>query len=106
MTCKHTLTFAALTLSLTAGVALAADMPSNVKSVQATSGGNTMTVLWSPVPGAVSYRVYYSHESILGNGGNYDDFIQTPDSQVIYILPNPPLQSEKIYFGVLAVDRV
>lgn len=105
MTFKQTFSLAALALSLSTSVALAAEMPGNVKSVQATSGGGTMTILWSPVPGAVSYRVYYSHESILENAGNYDDFVQTPDSQMIYVFQDPPLQSEKIYFGVLAVDR-
>lgn len=105
MTFKQTFSLAALALSLSTGIAFAAAMPANVKSVQATGAAGTITVLWSPVPGAVSYRVYYSHESILENAGNYDDFVQTPDSQMIYTFNTPPLQSEKIYFGVLAVDR-
>jgi hypothetical protein len=105
MTFKQTLTFTALALSLSAGVALAADAPSNVKSVQATANGEGMTVMWSPVPGAVTYHVYFSHESILGNGGNYDDFQSTQDAQTTYTFATPPLKSPTVFFGVLAVDK-
>lgn len=105
MTFKQTLSLTTLALSVCTSVAMAAALPANVKSVQATIGGEEMTVLWTPVPGAFSYRVYYSHESILGNGGNYDDSIETPDSQTMYVFPSVPLTSDTIYVGVLAVDK-
>ncbi len=105
MSFKPTLTFAALAMSLSMGMALAAELPMNVKSIAAHVNGDAITVLWSQLPGAVSYRIYFSHESILKNGGNYDDFQQTPDMQTVYVFKNAPLKSDKIYFGVLAVDK-
>jgi len=105
MSFKQTLTFTALALSLSAGVAFAAGVPGNVTNIQATSSQGRISVLWAPVSGAVSYRIYYSHESILGNGGNYDDFEQTVGAQTIYNFTSMPLQSEKIYIGILAVDK-
>lgn len=105
MSFKQTLTTTALLLSLSASVAFAAELPGNVKNIQATSSQGKISVLWEPVPSAVTYRIYYSHESILGNGGNYDDFEQTVGSQTIYNFASMPLQSEKIYIGILAVDK-
>ncbi len=105
MSFTQTLKTTALLLSLSAGVAFAAELPANVKNIQATSSQGQISVLWAPVSGAASYRVYYSHESILGNGGNYDDFEQTAGSQTIFNFKSMPLQSEKIYIGILAVDK-
>lgn len=105
MSFTQTLKATALLLSLSAGVAFAAELPGNVKSIQATSSQGQISVLWAPVTGAASYRVYYSHESILGNGGNYDDFEQTAGAQTIFNFKSMPLQSEKIYIGILAVDK-
>ncbi len=104
MTFKHTLALTALAFTLSAGIAVAATLPGNVTNVQAQVGNNGMTVQWSPVSGATAYRVYFSHESILDNGGNYDDFEQTPDAQTTYVFKSAPLTSTKIYVAVLAVD--
>ncbi len=101
---KQTLTIITLTLSVSAGIAFAAGLPENVKNVQARMSGDEITVLWSHVPTASSYRVYYSHRSILSHQGNYDDVEQTVGAGMTFVFSKPPLQSEKIYFGVLAVD--
>ncbi len=105
MTFKQTFIVVVAAVSLSTGVAVAASLPANVKSVQAHRNGDTISVVWSQVPNAVSYRIYFSRESILNNGGNYDDFEQTPDAQTLYVFQKAPLQSEKIYIGVLAVDK-
>jgi len=105
MTIKQTLTLTLAAVSLLGGVARAASPVGNVQSVQATISGSAMTVLWTPVPGAFSYRIYYSHQSILGNGGNYDDFEQTTNATTVYVFPKIPLTSETIFVGVLAVDK-
>ncbi len=78
--------------------------PGNVKVVQAKIQSGQMIVLWQPVQGAASYRVYYSHESILGNQGNYDDFAQTAGAVTEYAFQAAPLTSPKIYVSVLAVS--
>ncbi len=105
MSFKHTLSLTALVLSLSTGIVLAAEIPTNVKNVQARVNGDEITVLWSQVPAAMNYRVYYSHASILNNGGNYDDFEQTQNAQTTFVFAKAPLQSEKIYIGVLAVSQ-
>lgn len=105
MSFKHTLTIVSLALSLSATTAFAASLPSNVKSVQATQGGGSVTVMWSPVPGATAYRIYYSHESILENGGNYDDFEHVSSTETIHVFEKAPLESPEIFFGVLAVNE-
>lgn len=104
MTFTQKLFIGTVAVSASIGTAFALTMPANVKSVDARMSGSEIIVEWSAVPDAKSYRVYYSHESILGNGGNYDDFEQTPDAQTTFVFPRAPLPSEKIYVGVLAVD--
>ena len=96
MTIKQTLAFSLLAFSLSTGIALAAELPANVKSLQSQRSGGEITVLWSQVPGAVSYRVYFSQKSILANAGNYDDFEQTTDAQTVYVFKTAPLKSGKI----------
>lgn len=91
-------------MSASIGTAFALTMPANVKSVDARTSGSEIVVEWSAVPNAKSYRVYFSHESILNNGGNYDDFEQTPDATTSFVFKKAPLSSEKIYIGILAVD--
>ncbi len=105
---KHTLTLSALSL-LMSGVALAAGAtPANVKNVQATIVNGTLSVTWNgPADAAniASYRVYYSHESILGNDGNYDDFEQTTGPVTSYTFKALPLTSPVIFIGILAVSK-
>jgi hypothetical protein len=102
MTFKQKLTFGFISFLIPATVIAAA--PGNVKGVQANLQGNKLTVIWSGVPEAAVYRVYYSHESILNNGGNYDDFVATSGPQTSYVFPGSPLQSPKLFIAVLAVD--
>jgi len=49
-------------------------------------------VEWSEQPEeeVAYYRVYYSFESILENGGLYDDFEQTDGTENEYVIKNPP----------------
>lgn len=105
---KHTLTLSALSL-LMSGVALAAGTPpANVKNVQATIVNGALSVTWNAPADATniaSYRVYYSHQSILGNDGNYDDFEQTAGSVTSYTFKSLPLTSPVIFIGVLAVSK-
>lgn len=105
MSFKQTFAIATLLLSVSTGVAFAAELPGNVKNIQATSSQGQISVLWEPVAGAARYRVYYSQKSILENSGNYDDFEETAGAQTIYNFKSMPLQSEKIYIGILAVDK-
>ncbi len=88
--------------------AAAAATPPNVQGVQATMTNGTVTVTWTAIsdPTSISaYRVYYSHESILANNGNYDDFEQTQSIENGYTFHSIPVQSPKMYVGVLAVGK-
>lgn len=104
MTFKQKFLFALCSVALVADIATAATVPANVKSVQAKAQGNALALTWAPVEGAASYRIYYSHESILGNQGNYDDFQPTTNADTSYTFTSAPLSAPAIYFGVLAVD--
>jgi hypothetical protein len=48
--------------------------------------------------------VYFSHQSIVGNAGNYDDFEKTSGPEAIFVFKTLPLKSQMIFFGVLAVN--
>lgn len=61
-------------------------------------------VEWSPVEGATAYRIFYSHASILGNQGLYDDFEVAEKDATSFTLQNlPPMES--VYVSVLAVNE-
>ncbi len=90
--------------ALTAEIAFAAEMPANVQNVSANVQNGELTVSWTPVLGAAFYRVYFSHESIIGNEGNYDDFERTLAGETVHTFTKMPLGSPKIFLGVLAVD--
>lgn len=105
MSKKQILTLILAATALTAQIAFAADLPANVQNVQASMVNGGLTVTWTGVPGAAFYRVYYSHESILNNGGNYDDFERTLAAETTYTFTKVPLTSSKIFVGVLAVDQ-
>lgn len=107
MTIKHTLTSLFFSL-LVSGVAYAAGAPANVSNVQGAMIDGRLTVTWDPpanTADAVSYRIYYSHQSILGNEGNYDDFVETNDAASSYVFDDLPLASPVIFLGVLAVNK-
>jgi hypothetical protein len=104
MSFKQKILLAVCSVALVADIATAATVPANVKSVQARAEGSTLVLSWAPVQGAVGYRIYYSHESILGNQGNYDDFQATNSTDTTYTFTSTPLNAGTVYFGVLAVD--
>ncbi len=76
---KITMTIAAVLFFGWPLTALAAP-PGIVTGVTATLQNGIVLVSWN-VPqnnnGIAKYRIYYSHQSILGNGGAYDDFVTT-----------------------------
>jgi hypothetical protein len=91
------------TVCLAAGAA-----PSNVAGVQAEYANGSIIVRWSPAQdasGIGSYRIYFSHQSILGNSGNYDDFQQTPSAETSYAFAVPPVKEGTVYFSVMAVNK-
>lgn len=86
---------------------VAAAVPPTISSVDAAIVSGKLTVTWTAPQNAddVSfYRVYFSHESIVGNDGNYDDFERTNGPETTYSFTKLPLPSPKIFVAVLAVN--
>ncbi len=83
-------------------VALAQDVP-NVSGLRAQQENGKVTVYWNPVEGTVkNYRVFYSHASILDQGGVYDDYEDAPGTVLQHTLSSiPPVAT--LYVSVLAV---
>lgn len=97
------LTFAAALLALSLPVtALAA--PGNVSGVQAAQEADGIHVAWDGVDSAVSYKIFWSRESILDNNALYDDMVETKSVDTTYVLKNLP-QMNDVYVTVLAVDK-
>ena len=95
-------------LTLAPAAVYAVTAPSNIKHVAATITNGALTVTWDAAQDAMGvdfYRVYYSHASILGNGGNYDDFERTKAADTTYTFSKLPLTSKKIFVSVLAVNK-
>lgn len=99
---RITAAFALALIPLT--VALAA--PGNVTGVSGALENGKVTVRWQKPAGAepISYRIFYSRESILQNNGLYDDFEAVPGSQTQYVFPALPYPTSQLYVSVLAVD--
>ena len=98
---------ALLAAPLSVATAVAAGIPSNVKTTEAKVENGKLTVTWSAATddtGIAFYRVYFSHASILENGGDYDDFVRTKGTENTYVFDSLPLSSKDIYVGVLAVN--
>lgn len=101
MTLSSRLGFGLITLSLPL---LAFAAPGNVTGITAVNEGGKVRVQWQPVTGSVeSYRIFYSHASILDNGGLFDDFEAADGTVNSHLLQNIPPASE-IFVSVLAVD--
>lgn len=83
-------------------MAAAPTVVSDVAASMTSNGG--IAVSWSPVDDAVSYNVYYSRQSILQNGGDYDDFESTLGAETTYVFANAPQASGTLYVAVLAVS--
>ncbi len=103
-----------LTLILIAGVlaalpqaSFAEAVPLPVKDVSASLQDGKLVVRWSPradAQGTAYYRIYFSDKSILGGGGNYDDFERTTNGETSYTFQTLPFTSRTIYLTVTAVN--
>lgn len=92
-----------LLLFLLPGTASAA--PANVTGIRATAEPDGVRVSWDAVPGTVaSYRIFYSHASILENGGLFDDFVTVDGDLTQHLLRQLPAVTE-LTVAVIAVDR-
>jgi hypothetical protein len=79
--------------------------PGSVTGIHATLANGKVTVTWNAVTGQPisAYRVFFSHASILGNNGLYDDFETAAGSVTSYTIQNtPPVQT--LFVSVLAVN--
>jgi len=87
------------------GSVVASTVPGLVTDVSmvVTSNGE-IAVTWSPATDASSYRIYFSRESILGNQGDYDDFIETDGADTTYVFSSAPIGGDVLYVSVLAVS--
>lgn len=104
MSKKQILTLMLAITALTSDLAFAAGAPANIQNVRAEQQSATLRVTWDAVEHAAFYRVYFSHKSILGNEGNYDDFERTTGPETNYTFVKLPLKSDTIYVSVLAVS--
>src|SRR3989338_9813623 len=80
--------------------------PEGVSGIFAANKGGTVHVQWNaPQEGEdiASYRVYYSQESILQNGGQYDDFETTDGAVIEHDLKDAP-RVNPLFISVLAVS--
>lgn len=84
-------------------MALAA-APSNVRDIRAEVVTDGVKVSWTKVAGDVaSYRVFYSHASILENDGLYDDFESADGAADSHVLKNIARGGD-LFVSVLAVN--
>lgn len=83
---------------------LAMAAPPNVTGITAVNEGGRVRVTWNQVQGDIrSYRIFYSHASILGNGGLYDDFESVDGTVNTHLLQTVPPVDE-LFVSILAVD--
>lgn len=83
---------------------LAMAAPPNVTGITAVNENGNVRVSWTQVEGDISaYRIFYSHASILGNNGLYDDFESVDSSVSMHLLRNVPPANE-LFVSILAVD--
>ena len=91
-----------LSTALLLPVAAAAESPPPVTEIRAERVANGVRVTWAPVPGPIArYQVYYNTESILENGGAYEDFDLTENATASYLLTGP-ITSGAVYVSVIA----
>lgn len=83
---------------------LALAAPDSVSGITAKLQPDGIAVQWDKVDGDISmYRVFYSHASILNNGGLYDDFEEAAGTDTTHLLRNVPPTND-VYVAVLAVN--
>ena len=110
MTVSQRLSIAALAALLPLAV-LAQDLPAgqagvpNVSGIRADVQDGKVTVYWNPVEGDVKkFRIFYSHASILEQGGVYDDYEDAAGDALQHTLTSVPPVST-LYVSVLAVGQ-
>lgn len=99
---RLSLGFLSLAFPLTAFAA----PPESVTNIKAFMDKGQVKVTWKRIASQdiASYRIFYSHASILKENGLYDDFESVPGSQNSYVFPsNPPVDT--LYVSVLAVNK-
>lgn len=104
MTVSQRLSIAAIAALLP--LAVLAQEVSNVTGIRAgASEDGKVTVQWAKADGDVKkYRIFYSHASILEQGGTYDDYEDADGSVLEHTLSNvPPVAT--LYVSVLAVGQ-
>lgn len=103
MTVSQRLSIAALAAFLP--LAVFAQEVSNVTGIRAEQTDGKVTVHWNPADGDVKkYRIFYSHASILEQGGVYDDYEDADASATEHTLSTVPPVA-KLYVSVLAVSQ-
>ena len=102
MTVSQRLSIAAVAALLP--LAVFAQEVSNVTGIRAgASADGKVTVQWDPAQGDVQkYRIFYSHASILEQGGVYDDYEDAEGTATEHTLSSVPPVST-LYVSVLAV---
>ncbi len=85
---------------------LALAAPPNVGGITAVNENGKVRVTWDLVQSTniTSYRIFYSHASILRNSGLYDDFESVSGTVNTHLLQNIPPANE-IFVSVLAVNN-
>lgn len=103
MTVFHRLSLAVAAAVLPLAV-LAQEVP-NVGGIRAELRDDRVVVSWNPVEGDVKkFRIFYSHASILEQGGVYDDYEDAPGTATEHtLLSVPPVST--LYVSVLAVGQ-
>lgn len=84
-----------------------ASAPPPVTSVTAMQTNQGIRVQWQAPEGATdiaAYHVYFSRNSILQSGGDYDDFERTTGTETSYTFSAAPVGGASVTFGVLAVN--
>lgn len=93
-------------LSLAFPLTAIAAAPDNVTGINAVLKDGKVTVTWNKVTTQeiASYRVFYSHTSILKENGLYDDFDFVSGTENTYVFQTLP-PTDTLYVSVLAVNK-
>ncbi len=103
---KGIFTGALAVLLIVGVVATTAQTPGFVTGLNAELKDNEITLSWDPQPNidVKEYKVYYSFESIVKNGGLYDESVATGSNEPTFTFPVPP-DYETLYLAVMGVDQ-
>lgn len=103
MTLSLRLSLATIAAAIVPCAVIAATVVPSVTGIRAEMVQDHVRVSWDAVAGSVAnYRIFYSHASILGNDGMYDDYEDAPGNVTEFTLPSIP-PAETLYISILAV---